>query len=669
MTWLAPSLDPLADKDICDALVTLRSQFFPSLNGTDALVAFDKSWTSFNEMVVARGDQLQEQTISMIYSFVQTLNAVIPPLIEVTTAGDELHQDFLHEVLRSLSIEDDIPTSVRSSPSHSQEYGLQREGRGTAVLSPPYIEAAYIWLLHNLHDPYPSKDTKVVLARQSGANFKDIDNWFINVRKRIGWNRLRIKHFSNKRNLIVAAATQAFRNLPRSVELGPDTTDKSDFSKDFLAIEERAKELYADKHSQTPLPMKLDGAVTNLSPDIGTKAQAILKRKPQQQVTRSAERTSKGVAATPRSYPQCSPDRSPGSSSMSLSAVLGEAPRAGGNKKRRHSDSGSTESDVEVRDGARKRCRLNSSQSPDDLEISGLPSPTPSAPAISQETIVTPLEFEAPSTLAVSLPTLPVLPGKRKRGSSDAGDQDFSKRPHYSTVDARVQIVSNPLALVDPVIAEWFDGHFADGKEVSGSIPSPASAELLDETSPVEVDFYDYGFSPYVPDTPLRSVSPPNHDSSFTLASGAVVENIISTDPSYHLPLMFFDGVSDLDISQICTSDLISPLFSETYSSSMGLDHSTSSYAQEYQNHTTMPPIFDPLNFPPVSPPNWSSFWNPTFANDLGAIATPESRPLAPSNFNYLVQSSFGELKSAKLKRLQALEAQLDFLRAEISVS
>ncbi|KAF8167643.1 hypothetical protein B0H34DRAFT_682579 [Crassisporium funariophilum] len=104
MTWLAPSLDPLVDKDICDALVTLRSQFFP-LNGTDALVAFDKSWTSFNEMVVARGDQLQEQTISMIYSFVQTLNAVIPPLIEVTTAGDELHQDFLHEVLRSLSIE------------------------------------------------------------------------------------------------------------------------------------------------------------------------------------------------------------------------------------------------------------------------------------------------------------------------------------------------------------------------------------------------------------------------------------------------------------------------------------------------------------------------------------------------------------------------------------
>nr|AAB22022.1 A42 mating-type factor beta 4-1 gene product [Coprinus cinereus, Peptide Partial, 44 aa] [Coprinopsis cinerea] len=44
------------------------------------------------------------------------------------------------------------------------------------------------WLKDNWYNPYPSPQVRSSIAKQTGASRKDIDAWFIDARKRIGWN-------------------------------------------------------------------------------------------------------------------------------------------------------------------------------------------------------------------------------------------------------------------------------------------------------------------------------------------------------------------------------------------------------------------------------------------------------------------------------------------------
>ena len=62
-------------------------------------------------------------------------------------------------------------------------------------------------MLDTLHNPYPPKDFKDQLARKSGSSTKLIDGWFVDVRKRMGWAKIKKDFFQNKRKPLVEAAT------------------------------------------------------------------------------------------------------------------------------------------------------------------------------------------------------------------------------------------------------------------------------------------------------------------------------------------------------------------------------------------------------------------------------------------------------------------------------
>jgi hypothetical protein len=117
--------------------------------------------------------------------------------------------------------------------------------RSTSTL-PLYVKPAYTWLMENLHNPYPSKHVKAKLSRESGCNVKDIDNWFINVRRRIGWNRVRRVHFANKRQEILSAAARFFGKTGGSQNLDPH------LEMEFASIQNLAETLYNDKFAGVP---------------------------------------------------------------------------------------------------------------------------------------------------------------------------------------------------------------------------------------------------------------------------------------------------------------------------------------------------------------------------------------------------------------------------------
>ena len=92
-----------------------------------------------------------------------------------------------------------------------------------------------------------------------------------------------------------------------------------------------------------------------------------------------------------------------------------------------------------------------------------------------------------------SNPANPAPSGKRKRRLSDAGYDGPPKRPHNALAVPRLQTVSDPFPLANPIISELYKTTF--GQTISDSIPAPVSVESLDNTQ-VEVDLYNYDTSP-----------------------------------------------------------------------------------------------------------------------------------------------------------------------------
>jgi hypothetical protein len=105
-------------------------------------------------------------------------------------------------------------------------------------------------------------------------------------------------------------------------------------------------------------------------------------------------------------------------------------------------------------------------------------------------------QFPHQKNNCIILPTasIPAAPsGKRKRRLSDASHDGPSKRPHNALAVPRLQTVSNPFPLTNPIISELYETAF--DQTISDIIPSPVSVESLDDTQ-VEVNFYDYNTSP-----------------------------------------------------------------------------------------------------------------------------------------------------------------------------
>lgn len=160
------------------------------------------------------------------------------------------------------------PTSTSPIPSDTSVISIAPQDRP----APPYIEPAYKWLLNNLHNPYPSKEIRNAIHLETGSSRKTIDSWFIDTRKRIGWNALRRRRFSNKRVEIVEAATRFFlQGEPGSSGEQSEDSNPND-NVDFASIETRAKALYSEKYLESTLAVTLDASVKDLTPQ--TKAEA-----------------------------------------------------------------------------------------------------------------------------------------------------------------------------------------------------------------------------------------------------------------------------------------------------------------------------------------------------------------------------------------------------------
>ncbi|KAF8216030.1 C-terminal domain of homeodomain 1-domain-containing protein [Mycena galopus ATCC 62051] len=168
--------------------------------------------------------------------------------------------------LESLELEalarDDAHTSSESELDSTPAAPSMRQDPSL----PPYIEPAYKWLLKHLYDPYPKKAIKEKIADETGSSIERISDWFVDVRRRMGWTTLLREDFGRKRVDLIDAAKRYFLGTNDKHPLPVDIHGK------FVQMEAFAHDMYAAKFVPSALSNKLTAAVKDLTPELQEKA-------------------------------------------------------------------------------------------------------------------------------------------------------------------------------------------------------------------------------------------------------------------------------------------------------------------------------------------------------------------------------------------------------------
>ncbi|KAF9056124.1 homeobox KN domain-containing protein [Panaeolus papilionaceus] len=193
---------------------------------------FVTSWTHISDAVMLAVNQnsLTNEALHMAQSVAARINILASSFLELSERTEMINQSLeqdLNSAFATLNLDDN-----------------QEAATPTARRLPSYVQAAHQWLLENIHNPYPTKTTKLQLSRQTSCPVKDIDSWFSAARKRIGWNNLRSSHFANNRAQIIAAATAFFKPINSLSNKSESVSYLSPVDAAFLEIEYNAKHLY-----------------------------------------------------------------------------------------------------------------------------------------------------------------------------------------------------------------------------------------------------------------------------------------------------------------------------------------------------------------------------------------------------------------------------------------
>lgn len=464
-----------------------------------SLAAFNDQWLSLVDDLqeALEADSLNISTVSMAHDLAHQVPIVMQTFVDLETLSEGLMSSLDLEASSILG----LPAADRAAtPSPSPIIHPRRSSTPTNFTAknktsfPSYIEPSYKWLLNNLHNPYPSKNTRDRIAEDTGCARKDIDGWFIDARKRIGWNDLRKTWFSNKRIDIVEAATEFFLPSQSTVNPGPERIYSPLHRSAFAEIESNAQELYSMKFSQSDLAVQLDMAVKDMTPEM--KEQAKDEERRRRRLEREAQR-SMAVSSypSPERSLSPSPELAPQSPAPSQNESDHTVTFSRQSRKRR---SASVEHD-DPADGPNKRSRYTvpcDTKPPtlltyfvritlsNDLSFpSGLPSPASSVhiSLTSDESDVL-----VPS-LSVKIPTVPLVTSNRKRRLSDSDGQGPPKRPCNIPAGPRLQAVSDPMPFPSAnIMASEFDGWFQKHFD-----HVTTSTEESESSTPLEVELYD----------------------------------------------------------------------------------------------------------------------------------------------------------------------------------
>jgi hypothetical protein len=300
------------DEDIRQRFQQTEIALLDSIShGVDSLLSFEaflgSLYADFSRCQAT--GELSEDTISIADLVASRVAIITQCFFDSNKTHEELRSQFLDGMgsilagLNRVSISPPMPAAQNTQLLESS--------------LPPFIGPAYRWLLHNIHSPYPSPDTKASISGSSGCSLNTVSAWFISARRRIGWTTISRKHFDNRRTDTLDAAYRALvkedpaRVLPHAV------------FHDFMQMKAAAQDLYASIFTKSALAGDLDAVVKDMTEEDRLQleqekkvhAQEKKKRheeeKEMRRKQRVLERRAQMTPATFTSYPSPSHSRSP----------------------------------------------------------------------------------------------------------------------------------------------------------------------------------------------------------------------------------------------------------------------------------------------------------------------------------------------------------------------
>jgi len=207
-------------------LLEVETQFFESSSDAEKLKTFQCLWTTLSQEIQSAISQnlVDESTVIQFQQTSLLLGELSRAMIQFYEDVDAIDAAFQEDL-------DDIFSKWQSSPttlaSHQNASSSRRD-----------VSLAAEWLAHNYHNPYPTQSTRNEISRRANWNRKDLDAWFTEARKRVGWTDIRRNFFGNKRVDTVEKATRFF---------GPGRQVKSCdpvLAQAFADMETRVQELF-----------------------------------------------------------------------------------------------------------------------------------------------------------------------------------------------------------------------------------------------------------------------------------------------------------------------------------------------------------------------------------------------------------------------------------------
>ncbi|KAG1885470.1 homeodomain protein 1 [Suillus subluteus] len=665
----------MSDKDIRQRLLQAEDTLIDSISRDDnfeSLMLFKSSWNSFY-MDFSRclsAEELSDDTISLAHSVASRINLITSCFSDLHKTHDTLRNQLLDGVG---SILDGLNRVSISPPSPTEQMAQSPESS-----LPPFIEPAYKWLLANIHNPYPSSNTKANIASNSGCSINSVAAWFISARRRIGWTTICRKHFKNCRADTIDAASHAL------VKEDPVRILEPAIFHDFQQMKAATRDLYASTFTKSALAGDLDAVVKDMTEDDRLRlerekrerAQEEKKRREEEKemrrIRRAFDRQAQRVHTAFASYPSPRRSRSPSPVPTLEESLTDESededddfipPVLAGRKRRASISSESTDPRRSAHaDRPMKRLRSSTMLPTSSVDTSALSSPPSSSDGL-----------DGSDEIQIIAP-LPSSRSSRKRRVSDADANAVPKRPRGLLTGPRVHAVSDPLSRaslpLESNIDDWFQTNFFE-------IPGPVENVGFNQFAPVDIEVFS-GYT--LPDMQINPIEQPFEQNCIQPALVDLTSfeaKLANLEVPSHAPVPAPD-LADLDnfffFNPIST---IPPNYSgEAVEASTAID-------------TVLQPPVDLIDLVPSDPFNWTDLLNseqPFLSNinqfslpsscddfsqllpeiDLSALQLP---PLLYAPSQPQPPSPADGARLAKLEQLQLLREQTRLLEQDLAVS
>jgi len=197
-------------------LVRAEQQFLLAILAHDeeALENFSQQWTQLLNQVktIEANNELDDETALYFFRVSKAIESVTECMLQSETLLQDAHSRLISDLGE---FPPDSPPASLSPPSGSPRrllysYRDSLTNQGIIGQHGGLDTHAYLWLMQNIQNPYPTTQQVRELGDLSKISIAQVEHWFQEARDLIGWTKLSYDLFAGSRDATVSTANRVY---------------------------------------------------------------------------------------------------------------------------------------------------------------------------------------------------------------------------------------------------------------------------------------------------------------------------------------------------------------------------------------------------------------------------------------------------------------------------